>query len=360
MGDDTVICSFARKLRYSELRPGLGHGAKGIYRKTLQRFLPAIGGWGLSIAIWSILFGFSGWQYWIVGQEYGLHSTFVGTLMVAEAKAIGFALLTPVIFSIVRRHPAQLTGRYLLSCLVGVAPFMLLCSSIEWMILRFRAEQPAWLLRSGPIDLIHRGFADQIIAYTAIVCTAHAWEYVRKARKEEVERRQIQVALAKSELQVLKMEIRPHFLFNTLHGISTLIDQDSPTAKTMVLKVSNLLRRAIEHGKSDLVPLREEINFIRDYLDLEKMRFGDRLVLNMYVAKDTEQIFIPELILQPLVENAVRYGIASSRRQGWVEIAAEKSDSHLTILIRNSMAGKASQGTGIGSRQVSVRQIHSR
>jgi LytS/YehU family sensor histidine kinase len=174
-------------------------------------------------------------------------------------------------------------------------------------------------------------------------------------RKEERERHEYQQALAASELQALKMQLHPHFLFNTLHGIATLIETDARSAKAMIIRLSNLLRTALERGSSDLIPLDSELKFAREYLDLEKMRFGSRLKVDWLVAPETLSFLVPQMILQPLVENAVRHGIASSREPGWIEVAATVSDGRLEVQVRNSAGSKTSNGTGVGLRNVQTR-----
>jgi LytS/YehU family sensor histidine kinase len=154
------------------------------------------------------------------------------------------------------------------------------------------------------------------------------------------------------------MQLHPHFLFNTLHGISTLIDSDGKRAKEMVVKLSSLLRKALEYGSSDLIPLQEELQFVREYLDLEKMRFGARFRLDWSIDPEIEQMLVPQMILQPLVENAVRHGIASSREEGWVEIGAHRSNGVVELRIRNSVGNKKPAGTGVGLRNTQARLRH--
>ena len=144
------------------------------------------------------------------------------------------------------------------------------------------------------------------------------------------------------------MQLHPHFLFNTLHGISTLIDSDGETAKAMIVKLSNLLRTALESSGSDLIPLREELKFIGEYLDLETMRFGSRLRVDWSIDPSTGAMLVPQLILQPLVENAIRHGIASSRENGWVEVASRRRKNAVELQIRNSVGPGKPKGMGLG------------
>jgi sensor histidine kinase YesM len=228
---------------------------------------------------------------------------------------------------------------------------------IRWIVL------PPWdspAQRFGPrtfTGLIHSTyiFADLIWDYFVILAAAHAYEYFTRARNQEVERAELQQALAASELQALKSQLQPHFLFNTLHGISTLIEADKARAKAMVLKLSNLLRTALQYGNSDLITLDEELKFAESYLDIEKMRLSGRLELRWKIQPNTRQLLIPQLILQPLVENAIVHGIACSREGGWLEITSRRSEGLIELNIRNSIRGKDQSGLGLGLRNTKVR-----
>ena len=203
-----------------------------------------------------------------------------------------------------------------------------------------------------------RIFADLIWDYFVIVAAAHAYEYFSRARKEAVERAELQQALAASELEVLKSQLHPHFLFNTLHSIHALVDSDQERAKAMILKVSNLLRTAIEHGNADVVSLNEEIKFIEDYLSLEKMRLEERLDLRWRIEPDTCELLVPQLILQPLVENSILHGVACCRAGGWIEVASCRDNGTLRIQIRNSVGGVRHGGMGLGLQNTRARLKH--
>ena len=328
---------------------GSGYGMRQVGRAYL-----------VSIAVWCGLSLLTAWQYRIFDQSLNIHSTFLDMLRLAEARGFTYALLTPPIFYVVRRYlaGAGYSLRSLLIYCLGVGPFMLIYAGIHWAILPpWDPARQGYVPRAGhsPLELIQSGFADQITMYIAIVVAAHAYEYFARTRKQELERSEFQRALTASELQALKMQLHPHFLFNTLHGISALIDGDGKTAKAMIVKLSSLLRTTLEHGSSDLIPLAEELNFVREYLDLEKMRFGTRLAVRWAVDPQAGELLVPQLILQPLVENAIRHGIACSREGGWIEISCPRRGGMFELRIRNSLGGKRPAGTGVGLRNTGAR-----
>jgi two-component system, LytTR family, sensor kinase len=313
-----------------------------------------------SIGIWSALSSLTGWQYFIFDKSMSLYSTHGQMLILAEARGLAFALLAPPVFYLVgRRNVGGRHGvRHLLIYCLWAIPYLFSYACIRWLIFPLWDEASQRFLAravTSPLLLVHDGFADIITIYVATLLAAHAYDYLQRNRRQELERAEYQQALAASELDALKMQLHPHFLFNTLHGISTLIDSDAETAKVMIVKLSRLLRAALKGSGSDLIPLREELDFIREYLDLETMRFGTRLRVDWSIDPSTGAMLVPQLILQPLVENAVRHGIASSRGNGWVEVASRGRKSALELQIRNSVGPGKFKGTGLGLRNTKAR-----
>jgi hypothetical protein len=314
----------------------------------------------IAIGIWSALSLLTGWNYLIFDQSANLKSTLSQMMLLAEARGLSYALLTPPIFYIVRRYSTGTRRplRYLLAYLLGAAPFMLVCACLRWVILPpYDPNNGGFMLRSetSPFLIVHQAFADLITIYIATVLAAHTYNYIERVRKQDLERSEFQEALAASELHALKMQLHPHFLFNTLHGISTLIETDGKGAQTMIVKLSSLLRIALEHSGSDLIPLQEELKFIREYLDIEQMRFGSRLTVTWSIDQGTLKSLVPQLILQPLVENAIRHGVASSRENSWIEIASKWSNRGVELSIRNSIGAVRPKGIGVGLRNTRAR-----
>lgn len=238
---------------------------------------------------------------------------------------------------------------------------MVLYALIRWTVLpSWDPSKQQFISRwhSHPLAFIRSGFADLVTMYIAILIAAHAYQYFVRARQKELERYQYQQALATSELQALKAQLHPHFLFNTLHGITRLIDSDGSRAKEVVIKLSNLLRSALQKSGSDVVPLREEIAFAREYLDLEMLRAGERLSVTWSIAAETESILVPHLILQPLIDNAVGHGVSASRKASWISICSRENGEYVELSIRNSVGTKATPGTGVGLRNTQARLKH--
>jgi two-component system LytT family sensor kinase len=315
----------------------------------------------MALAFWYGISVLMGLQY-IPLDPHRSWSSLLDLLAQAAVHAFAFTLWTPPIFYLVGKYVSFSRNRfrYLLLWSLGAAPFVALYSGIILLlsppfddVLRQHMARSfhSWL------QLIRTSFADETFSYIAIVVAAHAYEYLKRVRRQEAERYEYQQALVASELQALKMQLHPHFLFNTLHGIATLLDSDPQSAKAMIIQLSSLLRVSLDRDSADLIPLEEELKFVRQYLDLEKMRFGSRLSLAWAIAPPTMRLLVPQMILQPLVENAIRHGIASLREGGWIEVATSIANGRLTIRVANSagLTAAKSNGNGVGLRNAEAR-----
>lgn len=315
----------------------------------------------MSIGFWYPLALLMGLQYLPLDPHH-LGPSLRNLLLQAAAHAFVFTLWTPPIFYLVGKYLgyARHQARYLLLWSFGAAPFVVVYSGL---ILLLNPPYDDVLRQTMPrtlpslLQIVRSSFADEIFVYIAIIVAAHAYEYLKRVRRQEAERYEYQQALLASELQALKMQLHPHFLFNTLHGVATLIDSDAPCAKAMIVKLSSLLRTSLDRDSTDLIPLEEELKFAREYLDLEKMRFGSRLNIRWFIAPGTLRLLVPQMVLQPLVENAIRHGIASLREGGSIEIATSTSDGKLNVRVSNStlLSMVKSDGKGVGLRNVEAR-----
>ena len=159
------------------------------------------------------------------------------------------------------------------------------------------------------------------------------------------------------------MQLNPHFLFNCLHSISSLMHQDVEGADRMITQLGDLLRAALANSDTQEVPLRQELDFLRRYLEIEQTRFGDRLAVIMEIAPDTLDAQVPNLILQPLVENAIRHGIEPHAKAGRVELRARRQDGSLALEVQDSGAGlragaSANEGVGLSNTRARLRELY--
>jgi two-component system, LytTR family, sensor kinase len=175
-------------------------------------------------------------------------------------------------------------------------------------------------------------------AYLVILLVAHAISYYQRSREGELRAAQLEAQLANARLQTLKSQIQPHFLFNTLHSISALMLIDVQAADRMMSRLSDLLRISLENAGTQITTLKRELEFVNCYLEIEKIRFEDRLKVVYEIAPETLDAEIPHLLLQPLVDNAIKHGIAKLAQGGEIKIASTRCNAKLHIEIRNSGA----------------------
>src|SRR4030095_5938019 len=162
--------------------------------------------------------------------------------------------------------------------------------------------------------------------YALIVCAWYAWDYYRKFRERDAQATELAGRLAQAQLQALRMQLNPHFLFNTLNAVSSLMLTDVAAANRMISRLGELLRLALEKSDQQEVPLQQEIEFLRKYLEIEQIRFGDRLQLKIEVAPSTIEAAVRNLILQPLVENAVRHAIEPQEAGGQIQLRSVRDN----------------------------------
>jgi len=202
------------------------------------------------------------------------------------------------------------------------------------------------------------------ITYLAFAAAFHGLDYYRLYREREVRASQLEVRLARAQLDMLKMQLHPHFLFNTLHAISTLMHRDIDAAETMIIKLSDLLRLSLDANDEHEVPMRQELDFLKRYLDIEQIRFGDRLVVDFDIAPETQGAFVPNLILQPIVENAVNHGISKIVSQGRIFLHARKRNGALQIEVGDNGPGFPEGGdspvsrTGLANTRARLEQLY--
>jgi signal transduction histidine kinase len=201
------------------------------------------------------------------------------------------------------------------------------------------------------------GFASHFTQYfffaVGMLGVIYAWNYFRDAQQSEVDSWQLEARLAQARLQVLRMQLHPHFLFNTLNTVSHLIQSDPDEAERVLARLGDLLRLMLDTAGEQEVPLRQEIEFLRGYLEIERARFGPGLDVRLDIEPGLLEAAVPPLILQPLVENAVLYGTARLGRTGRVEIRARRAGEKLRLEVWDDGPGlgtlpSAGSGKGIG------------
>jgi sensor histidine kinase YesM len=201
--------------------------------------------------------------------------------------------------------------------------------------------------------------------YWAVLSIYQAVRYYRKFRERELTASKLETRLAQSRLQVLKMQLHPHFLFNTLNAISELIYKDRESAERMIGDLSDLLRMSFENLEVQEISLKQELEFLRKYLEIEQMRFHDRLIVEMEISPDTLDASVPNMILQPLVENAIKHGIAPRSTGGKIQIGAVRENGSLELSVWDNGIGvpfkdleNLSEGVGLSNTRRRLKHLY--
>jgi two-component sensor histidine kinase len=224
-----------------------------------------------------------------------------------------WALLSPLLLWLSRRFPFNSTSWFKSAVVHLVAGALIsvlhaaLCSAAA--LLQGWVVGPPGDFMLGVRNLLISRFHFNFAAYGLIVCAWHAWILHGQSQARAVEARELAGRLAEVQLEMLRLQLNPHFLCNTLNAISSLMLTDINAANKMIARLGELLRVALQSREPE-VPLKREMEILRQYLDIERIRFGDRLHLNFEVAPETLDAAVPSLILQPLVENAIHHGVA--------------------------------------------------
>jgi two-component system, LytTR family, sensor kinase len=254
-----------------------------------------------------------------------------------------WALVTPLVLWLAHRFPlerhhwgrnlsAHILASLLLSTFVTWSGHLLLYLNYGW-----RVGRPYPVDRA--VRFVVENFSEGIGIYLLIAIITYAISYYHRFRKGELRATQLEAQLSQAQLQALKMQLHPHFLFNTLHSISALLNRDTDAARKMIARLGDFLRMTLENSGMQEVTLQQEIEFLKCYLEIERVRFQDRLSTRVEIDASALDAKVPNLILQPIVENAIRHGIAPRSTPGLIIIQAKQENELLRIEVRDNGPG---------------------
>lgn len=269
-----------------------------------------------------------------------------------------WALFTPIVVWLARTVPIDRPawGARIAFHVAAAAAFALLDPALDRLAFPLLTG-----LEAAPYSGVLIGQVQtNVFNYLLVLATAHGVEYYRRMRERQVEAVQLEAQLSRAQLQMLKTQLQPHFLFNTLSAISELVHRDPHEADRMVTRLGDLLRMTMQNAGTQMVALRQEIDFLVPYLEIERMRFAGRLRVTFDIAPETLDARVPNLVLQPIVENALRHGIAPRAAGGEVVISSRLVGGTLLELAvaddgRGLPAGGESLALGIGLRNTKER-----
>ena len=309
---------------------------------------------------------FAGISYAAAIGENNKEFGFVSALRLNLVQFYVWAILTPFVFRFSRRFPIELRPlnvRNLLLYFPALISFagihQVIHLAVLWSISpRWRQKYPA--LMDCYRAYFAFGFYIDLIIALLIVVAVHALLYYQNFRASELAQSSLKTQLARAQLRALKMQLHPHFLFNTLHSISSLVLEDPSKANSMIAQLGDFLRLTIENSEQQLVTLKEETEFLRCYLDIEQVRFGDRLTVAFELEPQTLSAQVPHLILQPVVENAIQHAIAPRAARGHINIQANRVNSLLRVAISDNGPGMGSNAISVGKKCVGLTNVRTR
>lgn len=313
----------------------------------------------IAFVVWTVLAVLFAGQFFTSSAILGRQVTWSHALGHAVADWYVFALLAPPVAWLGRhvRLEWPLRARHLLVHVSACAAFVL-----AYLVLR--AVVAMWQTRTGVRadgffqafeTLLVKTLPHSLLVYWAVVAVQHVVAYQERAHERERRAAELEQRLTAARLQALQMQLNPHFLFNTLNAISCLMHQDVEAADRMLVRLSELLRRALDTRDLQEVPLREELAFLDRYLEIEQTRFGARLTIDRAVDDRLLDALVPNLLLQPLVENAIKHGVERQLRAGIISVAAREQGGEIQLTVRDNGPGldrartpPSSRGHGIG------------
>jgi sensor histidine kinase YesM len=270
----------------------------------------------------------------------------------------------PLFFWTARRL-AITRERWIRACLATLA--VVLAMAALTAALQYRLSYYGSPLAPSLSSVLIVGVITSLLPLATVAITAYAIDAQARAHERALEAERVRAQLAESRLEALAAQLQPHFLFNTLQGISTLITHDPVGADEMLTSLSDLLREVLRRGDRREITLGEELRVLESYLDLSRRRFGDRLTIEVVSDDEAEGAMVPFFVLQPLVENALQHGIGSHAGPGTVSITAKRDDARLILSVRddgnggnggNGATSNSGRGTGLANTRARLAELY--
>jgi signal transduction histidine kinase len=258
-----------------------------------------------------------------------------------------WALLAPAIFALARRPPTSLgpfVGMQGGGLLAAVGIVGVLRPIIHNLTIHPPGERHplgAWIGRSF-VQHVHV----DVLVYLGLFGLGLALVYYRRSQARDRRAAVLEAELSKSQLRTLQAQVHPHFLFNALNTVSSLADTDPVATRRFLAKLGRLLRRSLEASDADEIPLRDEMQFVRTYLDVMTLRYGPQLSTEVHLPASVTSALVPAFCLQPLVENALKHGVSTIDRPGWVRVSARRTGEALVVQVDDNGPGRGEEASG--------------
>jgi signal transduction histidine kinase len=302
-------------------------------------------------------------QFHWMNHQLGAHALWASEIHLALVNWYTWGLLAFLVFGLAQRYPdhGPWWGRVSFHALCAAAVALVhttLCATVHWLVLAESASAREWsrMFQRTFVWFFHW----DVLIYTGLLGFVHAINYNRRLRDHELQASQLETQLNRARLDALRMQLNPHFLFNSLNAISELVHENPMLADRVITQLATLLRAVLDESNKSEVTLKEELDFVKKYLEIEQVRLGERLTVRIEADPATLDWPVPSLILQPLIENAVRHGIARCEEPGIIEVSASCREGKLDLRVRDSGCGVAEQDTGSRTEGVGLSNVRAR
>ena len=317
--------------------------------------------WAFNVAVWVAL------ALLFAVQSSAQFGTTLGsrTIVTSLVSFLPCILLTPVIWTVASKfrfaHGQRI--RSLIAHAAGLGGFIVigggLMGALVWFLPWSTRRVSVWeRATNSMVEFV----AYDVLAYVMVAAAAMALVYSTEARERSLAAARLEGQLAEARLHALSAQLHPHFLFNTLNAISALVREDPPTAERLLARLSELLRHSLRDGAQPQTSLESELSFLEKYVEVQETRFGERLVVTFDVDSDVLDAYVPNLILQPLVENAIRHGIAPRAGPGAVHIVARRAGDQVHLSVEDDGVGfpreRLEEGIGLRNTRARLRELY--
>jgi two-component system, LytTR family, sensor kinase len=283
-----------------------------------------------------------------------------------------WAALLPLVVAFARRFPWDMRRVWqrttiwlvggLVFCFVQGALMLTISHALGWLT----PPRPPAIPRLAFAIWVNfpANLATNLIYFALFAAAIHIATSYRDRRAREVHEAQLEARLATAELDVLKMQLQPHFLFNALNTVSSLMEHDVHSARRVLASLGDLLRMSLDELGAQEISLHDELVFLQHYIDIQHARFRDHLRVDVAVADDTRDVLVPSLLLQPLVENAIRHGVEHKRSGGCISISAERRRDRVRLEVRDNGPGSQRmtevrrEGVGLRNTRARLHQLY--
>lgn len=326
-------------------------GNRRIARKVAM-VATAVGLWGALVLLFAAPLALTGPASWHQAVRFAVSFWVLWLFFLPAVAWLAFR------FPIEQRRIVRNVGLHLLACLLVVGASRAAFRATDKLFPR--------ALRSAPLGPPGFRAALDVLVYWSLVGVCQAITNFRRSQERERRAAELEARLTSAKLQALRMQINPHFLFNTLNSIAALVYVDPRAADEMLGDLNELLRCSLDSMEEQEIPLAQELEFIGAYLRIEQKRFGERLRLEQCVPDELMKALVPALILQPLVENAICHGVEPRRGPGLISIEAKQEDNHLHLVVRDNGRGlppassnnSGRRGIGLANTQARLQGLY--